>query len=499
MIKPIKRYQNINHLLLCKQTLFGTHSSGFQKKENEIAKYLWNQHSATHNIRNFHLKKDLPTPKRVVVTGVGVVSPLGLSVETFWQNMLNGKCGIKNLPFDTFTEREQAIWTKIGNKIGGYIDPVELDSKLDQCLAFTESSNREKSITKSRLSKFIQFGMVAAYESIIDSGLDIKSLDKTQIGVSMGSSLGAGEEMGEAYMLVENEQHKKVSPVFYPRILNNMAAGYIAMQHDLQGPMMSCSTACATGAHSIGEAFQFIRQGHGKVMLAGGCENSFYPVFYVGFNRARALSSGNDPETASRPFDKNRDGFVMSEGAGCLVLEELEHAQSRGAKIYAELVGYGTSGDAYHPTAPSPDGRAAMTAMRNAIRDSIVDVKLSDINHVNCHATSTPAGDKVELFAIQKLFENDHPIYVNSMKGSLGHMLGAAGASESVGTVLSIYHNKIPHTLNFERVDDDSNLDSNKVRIVAKDPLEIEVKAALCNSFGFGGTNASLLFAKYIP
>lgn len=279
-----------------------------------------------------------------------------------------------------------------------------------------------------------------------------------------------------------------------------MAAGYIAMQHDLQGPMMSCSTACATGAHSIGEAFQFIRHGHGKVMLAGGCENSFYPVFYVGFNRARALSSRNDPQTASRPFDKNRDGFVMSEGAGCLVLEELEHAQSRGAKIYAEIVGYGASGDAYHPTAPSPDGRAAMAAMRNAIHDSIVDVKLSDINHVNCHATSTPAGDKVELFAIQKLFENENqPIYVNSMKGSLGHMLGAAGASESVGTVLSIYHNKIPHTLNFEQVDEDSNLNVNKVRIVAKEPLETEVKAALCNSFGFGGTNASLLFVKYNP
>ena len=278
-----------------------------------------------------------------------------------------------------------------------------------------------------------------------------------------------------------------------------MAAGYIAMQHDLQGPMVSCSTACATGAHSIGEAFQFIKYGQGKIMLAGGCENSYYPIFYVGFARARALSGITDPQTSSRPFDKSRDGFVMSEGAGCLVLEELDHALERGARIYAEIVGYGTAADAYHPTTPSPDGRAAITAMKNALNDSIVDINLNDIDHVNCHATSTPAGDKVELQAIQSLFaESGQTVYVNSMKGSLGHMLGAAGAVESVGTVLSIYNNSIPPTLNFETLDDDlTGIEKSNIQIVKGQSCNTNVRAALCNSFGFGGTNSSLLFAKY--
>ncbi|KAL9644988.1 hypothetical protein ABK040_004481 [Willaertia magna] len=452
-----------------------------------------------YNQRQFHIKKQIEQPKRVVVTGLGVVSPLGCEVNTFWNDLTKAKSGIKIAPqnFEQLSDKEKNIWSKLQSRVGGYIDQIGLDKALDKCLACTEQTNRSKSIQKSRLSKFIQFGMIAATEALNDSKLQIDEALKPYVGVSMGSSLGAAAEIGEAYSLVDNEQQKKVSPVFYPRVLNNMASGYIAMQHDLQGPLLSMSTACATGAHSIGEAYQMIKYNQAKVMLCGGCENSIYPVFYVGFARARALTTNLDPEKASRPFDKDRDGFIMSEGAGCLVLEELEHALNRGARIYAEIGGYGASGDAYHPTAPSPDGKAAISAMRNALNESILDISIEDINHVNCHATSTPTGDKVELSAVQTLFKDaSQKVYINSLKGALGHMLGAAGASESVGTVLSIYHNIIPPTLNFENLDEDITLSDN-IEIVSNQSKQTQLTAALCNSFGFGGTNSSILFCRY--
>lgn len=412
--------------------------------------------------------------RRVVVTGLGVVSPLGCGTKLAWNNLLKGHCGIVSLQGEEYS--------KLPCKVAGLIPTQEGDEVT-------------KALSKSNLRYMAPatcLALLATSEALKDAKwIPVSDEDKESTGVALGMGMIDLKDVcdtNDALKLGYN----KVSPFFVPRILPNMAAGHISIKYGLRGPNHAVSTACATGAHSIGDAFRFIRNGDADIMVCGGAESCISPLAIAGFCRLRALSTAfNDvPEQASRPFDKKRDGFVMGEGAAVLILEEYEHAVKRNANMYAEILGYGLSGDASHITTPREDGSGAVLSMSRALRDSNIDKE--QITYINAHATSTPVGDGIESTAIKSLFQKHSTnISVSSTKGAHGHLLGAAGNLEAVFTVLTCHHGILPPTLNL----DDAVDDLNYVSKVSK-PWQVEKRIALKNSFGFGGTNATLCIAQ---
>ncbi|EQC35249.1 3-oxoacyl-[acyl-carrier-protein] synthase II [Saprolegnia diclina VS20] len=411
--------------------------------------------------------------RRVVITGLGAVTPLGVGLEATWNRLINGDCGISTLTsFDT---------TGLDCTVGGQVpdfDPLE-------------HINRREA--RSQDVRFISFAIAAANEAIKDAQWTPASdAAKERAGVAIGAGIGNLQEIVETAALVQQQKYRRVSPFFVPRILINLAAGHVSMMHGLKGPNHACTTACATGSHSIGDAYRFIRNGDADVMVAGGSEASLNPLSMCGFLRAKALATkfNDNPEAASRPFDAQRDGFVMGEGAGVCFLEEYEHAKARGARIYGEIRGYGLSGDAHHLTAPTENGDGAFRAMQSAVAQS--GLQFSDIGYINAHATSTPLGDAAENRAIKRLFgSHAYNLSVSSTKGAVGHLLGAAGAIEAIFALKAMHESVLPPTLNLHEKIDEFDLDYVPLEAKAR-----TVNAVLSNSFGFGGTNSSLCFAK---
>jgi len=411
--------------------------------------------------------------RRVVITGVGLVTPCGIGIDNVWQDILNGKSGISRITrFDT-TNFETKIAGEVKNfNPEDYIPPKDI----------------------RRMDLFIQYCLAATKIAINDAGLDMKKEDSERVGVVVGTGLGGLPTLEKYHSILLERGPGRISPFFIPMLIANLAPGHIAMQHGIKGPNLCIVTACATGAHSIGDAFRIIQYGDADVMVAGGTEANLTPLTVGGFNAMKALSRRNDePEKASRPFDKDRDGFVVAEGSGIIIMEELEHARARGAKIYAEIVGYGYNSDAYHITAPCPDGDGFIRCMRMALRDA--HISSDDVDYINAHGTSTDLNDQIETLAIKKVFgDKAYKIPVSSTKSMTGHLLGAAGAVEAIFTVLSIRNQICPPTINYTTPDPDCDLDyvPNKAR-------EHEINVALSNSFGFGGTNCTLVFKRYIP
>lgn len=413
--------------------------------------------------------------RRVVITGMGIVSPVGTGVEHAWKNILAGKSGVRKI--DSFEVSDLA------SQIAGV---PECGTEPGQYNPDTVVEPREQ----RKLDKCEIYGIVAADEAIKDAGLDNYTGDKTRIGVSVGSGIGGFNTIYDNCIELHTGGPRRVSPFFIPKGIINMAAGNISIRYGFQGPNISVVTACATGAHSIGEAARMIQYGDADIMVCGGTEGAVSRIALAGFSAMKALSTRNDePEKASRPWDKNRDGFIMAEGAGVLVLEEYEHAVARGAKIYAEVAGYGMSADAYHITAPAPDGEGGKRAMMSALADA--GLKPSDVDYVNAHGTSTGLGDVGELAAVQNLFAGTD-VCMSSTKSMTGHLLGAAGAVEAIFCVLAIRDGIVPATINLDEPEDAVG-DFDLVPHVAK---KRKVDVAVSNSFGFGGTNASLVLKK---
>ena len=414
--------------------------------------------------------------KRVVVTGIGLLTSIGNNKEDTWNNLLNLKSGVKKIShFDT---------EELSCKIAGHIPHDKKES-----FHYDNSIHLDLKDIK-RNDRFIQYGIAAAKMAVEDSGLtELDEEAKLRVGVSVGSGIGGLETIYEGSLTVANKGPRKLSPFFIPSSLVNLLSGQISIKYGFKGPNHSVVTACATGAHSIGDAGEMIKRGAANVMVAGGAEAAVCRLGVSGFCAARSLSTSfnDDPEKASRPWDKDRDGFVMGEGAGILVLEEMEHAKKRGAKIYGELVGYGMSGDAFHITAPAEDGDGGYRAMIEALKMAMLSS--DDVQYINAHGTSTILGDQIELNAINKLFKNNKELYVSSTKSSIGHLLGAAGSVEAIFSILSINNDILPATLNLE-----NPIESGNINLIAKEPLKQKTNVALSNSFGFGGTNTALLF-----
>lgn len=408
--------------------------------------------------------------KRVVITGVGAVTPIGNNVEAFWSGVKDGKCGIdfiKSMDTENFK-------VKIAAEVKNF-KPEDVIEKREI----------------KRMDKYCQYAMVATDEAIKDSGLDLNSIDSYRFGVLVSSGIGGLETMESEHKRMISRDTTKVSPFLIPMMIENLAGGNIAIKYGAKGPCISVVTACATGTNSIGEAFEMIKANRADVIIAGGTEASITGIGIAGFTALTALSNSQDPTRASIPFDKNRSGFVMGEGAGILIIEELEHAKKRGAKIYCEIVGYATTCDAYHITSPSPDGEGAARAMKLAIDEA--NIELEEVSYINAHGTSTPYNDKFETAAIKSVFKDlAYNIPISSTKSMIGHLLGASGAVESIVCVKSLQEGFIPATIGYEEKDDECDLDyvPNKGRIG-------EVKYALKNSLGFGGHNATLLFKKW--
>ena len=412
--------------------------------------------------------------RRVVVTGIGLLTSIGNDKEISWNNLINAKSGIQKINhFDV---------SDLPSKIAGYINNNPEDENY-----FNKSSILElRDINRN--DRFIQYGLIAAKMAIDDAGFsDLNEEEKLRIGVSVGSGIGGLETIYEGSLKINNEQPRKLSPFFIPSSLVNLLSGQISIKYGFKGPNHSVVTACATGAHSIGDAGEMIKRGAADVMIAGGSEAAVCKLGIAGFCAARSLSTSfNDtPQEASRPWDKNRDGFVMGEGAGIIVLEEMEYAKKRGANIYAELVGYGMSGDAHHITSPAEDGDGGYRAMKAAL--NMAKIQNDKVDYINAHGTSTIKGDEIELNAISRLFK--HEIFVSSTKSSIGHLLGAAGSVEAIFSIFSINKNILPATLNL-----DNPIETSNINLIPKYPLEKKISVALSNSFGFGGTNTALLF-----
>jgi len=412
--------------------------------------------------------------RRVVVTGMGALTPIGNDADTFWKAMMAGKSGAAPI---TYFDTEQYA-TKFACELKDF-DAVEL---LDRKIA-------------RRLDPFCQYAMVVADQALADAGIDSETLTTEQqerIGVIYGSGIGGLQVLFSQAEVLSDDGPRRVSPFFIPMMIPDIAAGQISIRHGLRGPNYSCVSACATGNNNIGDAFMLIRLGHMDAAVTGGSEASISELGVGGFNALKALSTRNDdPETASRPFDATRDGFVLGEGAGALFIEELEHAKARGARIYAEIKGVGMSGDAHHITAPDPDGLGARNAMLAALRDG--DLDPSSVDYLNMHGTSTGLGDVAETNAIKGVFgDQAYKMNLSSTKSMTGHLLGAAGAVEAIAAIGAITHQTIPPTINFEHPDPecDLNYTFNK-------PVEREVNVAMSNAFGFGGHNTSIVFAKY--
>ena len=414
--------------------------------------------------------------KRVVVTGLGLLTSIGNNKEDTWSNLLNQKSGIRTIShFNT---------EGLACQIAGYISHnVEDKNHYDRSIHLSIKDIK-------RNDRFIQYGIAAAKMAVEDSGIqDVNEEEKLKIGVSVGSGIGGLETIYEGSLTINEKGPRKLSPFFIPSSLVNLLSGQISIKYGFKGPNHSVVTACATGAHSIGDAGEMIKRGAANVMIAGGSEAAVCRLGVAGFCAARSLSTSRNhsPESASRPWDKSRDGFVMGEGAGIVVLEEMEFAKKRGAKIYGELIGYGMSGDAHHITAPAEDGDGGYRAMLEALK--MANINSDEINYINAHGTSTLLGDQIELGAIMKLFKNHQSLFVSSTKSSIGHLLGAAGSVEAIFSILALNNNIIPGTLNLE-----DPIDSGNINLVSKEPLERNLKVSLSNSFGFGGTNTALLF-----
>ena len=408
---------------------------------------------------------------RVAVTGLGCVTPVGCSMSTTWTALTEGRSGITPISFFDATDYPSSIAGEVQD-----FDPL------------ARLSNKES----RKMDRFVQLGMVAGLEAYDDAGLN-GEFDKERFGVLVGAGIGGLETIERTTNTLLEKGPRRVSPFYIPSSIINMVSGNLSIMLDAQGPNLAIATACTTGTHSIGMAARLIQYGEATVMIAGGTESSVTPTSMAGFGAAKALSRRNhDPAGASRPWDIERDGFVLGEGAGVVVLEELEQAKNRGARIYAELIGFGMSGDAHHMTQPSTGGEGASRCMANALSDSCIDA--SEIDYINAHGTSTPQGDLGETLAIKRTFgPTAYKLMVSSNKSMLGHLLGAAGGVEAVATVLSLHHGVIPPTINLETPDPDCDLD-----YVPGAAREVGINTALSNSFGFGGTNGTLVFKRYM-
>ena len=418
--------------------------------------------------------------RRVVVTGLGMLTPLGCGVEPTWARLLNGESGAKKI--DHFNVSDIAC------KIACVVPRGDGSNATYNPDQWMEPKEQRK------VDEFIVFAMCAARQALDDAGWHPTSYeDQTGTGVLIGSGIGGIEGIAETAIALHEKGPRRVSPFFIPGRIINLASGFVSIAFGLKGPNHAVVTACSTGAHAIGDAARLVALGDAEVMVAGGAESPVNRISLAGFSALRALSTNfnDDPTRASRPYDKDRDGFVMGEGAGIVVLESLEHAKARGAKIYAELIGYGLSGDAYHITAPSPDGDGALRCMSAAIRRA--GISTGDIDYINAHGTSTPLGDEIELGALQKLVGNAAGrMSMSSTKSCIGHLLGAAGAVEAIFSVLAIRDQVAPPTINLDNPSVDTPID-----LVPHQARKREVDTALSNSFGFGGTNASLIFRRY--
>ena len=408
--------------------------------------------------------------RRVVVTGLGVVTPLGNDVPTTWSALLKGVSGIERIrafPTDDYPVR-----------IAGEVKDFDPHTVLDR-----------KEVR--RLSRFLHLAVAATHEAVEDARLDTSRDLGDRAGVLVGSGIGGLDALEDNHRILLERGPRRVSPFLVPQMIANMASGVISMRLGARGPNLSVVSACATGTHAIGEAFRLIQRGEADLVVAGGSEAPVRPIALSGFAAMRALSTRNDePHRASRPFDRGRDGFVVAEGAGVVVLEALEVARARGAPVHAEVVGYGRSGDAFHMTAPPEDGRGARAALRAALEDAAV--RPEEVDYINAHGTSTPFNDRVETRAIREVFgEHAERLLVSSTKSMTGHTLGAAGGLEAVFTVLTLREGRVPPTINYEETDPDCDLD-----YVPNEPRRVSVRLALCNSFGFGGTNAVLALAR---
>lgn len=404
----------------------------------------------------------------MVVTGLGMLSPLGNDVETTWSNILAAKSGISEITlFDA---------ANFNTKIAGEVKNFDVEQYIPKKEA-------------KKMDRFIQLGIAAGIQALKDSGFTVDESNASRVGVSIGSGIGGLPLIEENHIKLLNSGPKRVSPFFVPSTITNMISGFLSIMEGLKGPNLNVVTACTTGVHNIGIAARTIAYNDADAMLAGGAEATITPLAFAGFGSARALSTNNEnPQGASRPWDKDRDGFVMGEGAGVVMLEEYESAKSRGANIYAEVVGFGMSGDAYHMTSPPESGEGAAQAMLNAINDGNVDVK--NIGYINAHGTSTPAGDIAEVAAIKSIFkEYAKQLKVSSTKSMIGHLLGAAGSVEAIFTILALRDKMAPPTINLDSPSEGCDLD-----FVANKASSFDSNYAMCNSFGFGGTNGSLLF-----
>ncbi len=408
---------------------------------------------------------------RVVITGMGVISPLGNDLETFWQNLLAGKSGV-----DTIT----------------HFDPSDFDTKFAAEVKDFQVENYMDRKEARRMDRFTQFAVAAAEEAIKDARLDLQAVNGQRVGVVVSSGIGGMDTFEKQSRILLERGPGRISPFFIPMLITDIAPGYISIRYGLKGPNFSTVSACASSSHAIGEAFRTIQRGAADVMICGGAEATITPLGVGGFNAMKALSTRNDaPQKASRPFDKNRDGFVMGEGAGIIVLESLEHAAARGAQIYGELAGVAYTADAYHITAPAPAGEGAAAAMRLALEDA--QLQPSDIDYINTHGTSTPHGDIAEVQAIKSVFgPHAYELNINSTKSMIGHLLGASGGVEFVVAALSINHQAVHPTINQEEPDPECDLNCTP-----NEPQRRPIRAAVSNSFGFGGHNVSIVIRKF--
>ena len=416
---------------------------------------------------------------RVVVTGLGALTPVGNTVDEFWSALTQGKSGVGPITkFDVSTKTaggEFQYVTRIAGEVRNF-DPLKYVDKKDA----------------RRFDPYLQYAIACSAMAVEDAGLDTGKVDSTRFGVLIGSGIGGITTLLDSHKTLLEKGPDRVSPFFVPMLIINMASGLVSMRYGAKGPNSAVVTACATGNHAIGDAFKLIQRGAADVMIAGGAEAIIVPLTIAGFCSMKAMSTRNDePEKASRPFDAQRDGFVCGEGAGIVVLESLEHAIKRDARIYSEVLGYGMTGDAHHMTAPEPEGEGAARAMAEALRDG--GLSPGDIGYINAHGTSTPYNDKFETLAIKRVF-GDHArrLAISSTKSMTGHLLGAAGGIEAVATTLALHHGVLPPTINYETPDPDCDLDY--VPNVAR---KQDIEVALSNAFGFGGTNATLAFRKY--
>jgi 3-oxoacyl-[acyl-carrier-protein] synthase II len=409
--------------------------------------------------------------RRVAITGVGMVTPLGTGTDKSWNGLIEGRSAIRRIThFDP-----DGIPCQIAAEVG--------DFEVDRFIEFKE---------QKKMDRFIHFGLAAATLAIEDSGLKITESNADKVGVSVGAGIGGLSSIEHCSKVLNDKGHRRVSPFFIPMTIINLAAGQISIRFGAKGPNSALATACATGTHSIGDSFKIIQRGDADAMITGGAEAVISPLGIAGFAAMKALSTRNDaPDKASRPFDRDRDGFVMGEGGGVLILEELEHALNRGAKIYAEVIGYGLNSDAYHITSPAPNGEGAAKCMKAAIKDG--GIHPEEVNYINAHGTSTKYGDEVETSAIKAVFgDHAYKLCVSSTKSMIGHLLGASGGVEGAICALSVYNKIVPPTINLDNPDEKCDLDyvPHKSR-----PLDLNI--AMSNSFGFGGTNACIILKRF--